>query len=223
MTEDPYSPNGSPAPAPRRRIPRIAAGAGITAFLALAGAGLAFAVGGGSTQGAALSSSSSSSSASTPKSPPAARHHPGRMHRMGFALKGPGGAIVHGLFTVRNGSGYVTVAVQRGKVRAVSPTSITVQSLDGYKYTYTVEKSTVVDPQSGGISAVVSGDEVVVRALVQGKSKETATAIADLTKIGASRAGFGFRPAGPAGAGAPLTGPVPADGSLPTGASTAVS
>jgi hypothetical protein len=106
--------------------------------------------------------------------------------------------VVHGEFTTGSGSSYKTVAVQVGQVMAVSSSSITVKSSDGFTQTYTVEPTTVVDSQSGGISAVTSTDSVTVEALVQGK-KQTATDIADTTKVGNSRKGFGLPGSGGGG------------------------
>jgi hypothetical protein len=105
---------------------------------------------------------------------------------------------VHGEFTTSTPSGYKTVEVQAGKVAAVSPTSITVTSPDGYTHTYAVTSSTLVDAQRGGISSVAKGDQVQIVATTV-SHKDTATNIADTTKIGASRKGFGFgpRPASP--------------------------
>jgi hypothetical protein len=123
--------------------------------------------------------------------------------RPGLGLgRGLGGNVVHAQYTVKNGTGYKTVAVQVGQVTAVSPKSITVKSADGFIQTYIVETSTIVDSQSGGISAVANTDSVDVQALVQGTT-QTATNIVDTTKIGASRKGFGFAPGGPGGPGGP--------------------
>jgi hypothetical protein len=161
---------------------------GLTLFLGLAGAGVAFAIGGGGGHPAASLSSSSTSSPST--SVPAGKHvHPGPGMRPFF---GPGGGgVVHGVYTVPNGSGFRTLAEQTGQVTAVSATSLTVKSADGFAQPYTVEPSTVVDSQAGGISTVAKGDTVRVQATVSG-AKQTAINIVDVTKIGSSRQGFGF-------------------------------
>jgi hypothetical protein len=187
----------------------------VTAFLGLGGAGLAFAVGGGGgTPSASLSASSSTSSTTLPAD------HP----RIGKGMRpfGPGfgghGGVVHGQFTIRSGSSYKTVSVQTGQVTSVSTGSITVASPDGFTQTYTVEASTIVDSQAGGISAVAKNDTVHLEGVVQG-GKTTATDIVDVTKIGASRQGFGFG-SGPGGPARGFDGPGPAGGG-PAGPSTA--
>ena len=127
-----------------------------------------------------------------------------------------GGDVVHGQYTVKSGTAYKAVDVQLGTVSAVSQTSITVVSSDGFSATYAVQPSTVVDSQAGGISSVAKNDQVRIEALVSGNST-TATSVSDITKIGASRKGFGLPaggrmgPGGPAPAGMdwapPATGP----------------
>ena len=198
-----------PEPSRRRfsRIPRAALTGGLVVGLALGGAGIAF----------AASSSTSTPSTTTP--PGTAK--PGQGPRgFGGGVKGIGGpgafgglgGVVHGQFTERTRTGtYQTVEIQVGEVGSVSATSITVTSTDGYSHTYAVAASTVVDAQRDGISSVTKGDQVRITATTV-SGKDTATNIADSTKVGASRNGFGFGPGsrpGPAGApvapGAPVT------------------
>ena len=196
------APEGPPPVAPRR-VPRVAIAVGLTTLFGLAGAGLAFAAGGGG--GATGASLSASSSTSTPtnqspsiKGPKGKTVRPGL--RFGRSFGGPGGfggQVVHAEYTVKDGSGYKTYAEQVGQVVTVSGSLITVKSDDGFTQTYAVETSTIVDSQSGGISAVAGKDTVRIEALVSG-STQTATNIIDTTKIGASRKGFGY-PAPPAG------------------------
>lgn len=191
---------GAPAGRPRRRVPRIPVVVGLTALFGLGGAGVALALGGGATSSASLSSSTSS----TTVAKPAVRPHlkgGGALGLGGFG--GLGGNVVHGEYTVKTGSTYQTLEVQVGQVQSVSSSSITVKSADGFSQSYVVQASTVVDSQSGGISAVANKDTVRIQALVKG-STHTATDIVDTTKIGASRQGFGFgmgpgRGAGPQG------------------------
>ena len=95
---------------------------------------------------------------------------------------GPGlfGAV-HGQIVVpKPGGGFQTVDVQRGAVTAVSGTSITLKSADGFTKTYTVTSSTLVDAQRSGIGSVKVGNQVAVSA-VQSGSGATASSIADLT------------------------------------------
>lgn len=199
------------------RIPRVAVAVGVTAFAGLAGAGLAVAASGGSgtSPGAALSASSATTSTTLPAGAHPKVRGPGRFAgpaglggfgRLGGLGGDLGGRVVHGEYTVKNGTTYRTVAMQVGKVTAVSAKSITVKSADGFTQTYVVQTSTVVDSQSGGIAAVAGQDQVRVEALVQGAT-QTATDIVDTTKIGASRKGFGFGPAAPGEAPVPPSPP----------------
>jgi hypothetical protein len=103
---------------------------------------------------------------------------PGGQHG---AIGGPGPAAVgstslHGEFVVPDGSGgYSTVLTQTGTVTAISPTSITVRSDDGYSQTYVIPNTT---GNAGPPFAV--DDHVVLRATRNG---QTAT----LTNIGNPR------------------------------------
>lgn len=120
---------------------------------------------------------------------------PGRMP--GGAIRfapGPVGAgLIHGVFTVpKSNGGYQTLDVQRGKVTAVSATSVTVKSTDGYTVTYTVTSKTLVDAKAAGIGSVKKGDSVFVTGTVSGTTS-TATNIADLSVFKQSGGPFGFR------------------------------
>lgn len=200
----PFEPVYGP-PAPRggvrswrlRRLPRAALAGGVAAGLALGGAGIAF---------AATSSTSTPSTTAPSKAAPKPGSGPrffGGRHggTAGFGPRGAlGGAgpVVHGEYTTRTRSGsYQTVDVQAGQVRAVSSTSITVASTDGYTHTYIISPNTVVDAQRNGISSVAVKDQVQLQA-TQSANTATATSILDTTKVKSSRAGFGFGP-GPGG------------------------
>jgi hypothetical protein len=114
----------------------------------------------------------------------------------GLGFGGVFGDVLHGQFTApKAGGGYQTVDVQRGTVTAVSSSSITVKSADGYLATYAVASSTEVDAQARGIGTVKSGDTVSVTATVSAGTA-TAASIMDITALRASRGAFGF-PAGP--------------------------
>ena len=207
----PYEPLQETNPGKPRRVPRVAVAVGLTAFLGLAGAGLAFAVGGSGTPGTALSSSTSSTT-SVPKSVrPHIGHGAGPMLGLGRGL----GRVLHGEYTIDEGGTYKTIAVQTGMVTAVSCTSISVQSTDNLVQTYAVQPSTVVDSQANGISTVQKGDTVNVQAVVQNSSR-TATNIVDVTKVGASRKGFGFMPGAPGGGPGGSGGAPPASSSAAT-------
>jgi len=75
---------------------------------------------------------------------------------LGLGGMGALGQGLHGSLVVPQGSGYATVAMQRGTVTAVSPSSITVKSADGYSATYRVSSATTV--LSGSIGAMMGGN-----------------------------------------------------------------
>jgi len=156
----------------------------------LAGAGVAVAATSSSGQPTALGASASPS-----PSPSARPHFPPkgswRMMPPGggpFAFGGPGAlgglfGAVHGTVVVpKSGGGYQTVAFQNGKVTAVSSTSITLHSADGYNRTYQVTSSTLVNAQRDGIGSIKTGNQVVVTATVSG-STATATRVIDVSLI----------------------------------------
>jgi hypothetical protein len=126
---------------------------------------------------------------------PAWRGLGGLPFRTGMGLGVLGGGVVHGQLTVpKSGGGYQTVDVQQGTVTAVTTTSITVKSADGYTASYAVTSKTVVDAEAAGIGSVKEGDTVFVTATVSG-STATAASITDMTAVQAGRASFGFRTA----------------------------
>jgi len=107
----------------------------------------------------------------------------------GSAFDGPGllgGGLfgaVHGTAVVpKSGGGYQTVTFQNGKVTAVSSTSITLHSADGYSHTYPVTSSTNVNAQRDGIGSIKVGNQVVVTATVSGSST-TVIRIIDVTQL----------------------------------------
>jgi hypothetical protein len=169
---------------------RVAVMAGVIAVGVLAGAGVAVA--------ATSSSPTPTPSASPPASakPPSQALPPKGAWRIhgapgpfGPAFGGPGllgsglfGAV-HGTVVVpKSGGGYQTVAFQNGKVTAVSSTSITLHSADGYSHTYPVTSSTIVNAQRDGIGSIKTGNQVVVTATVSG-STATVIRIIDVTQL----------------------------------------
>ena len=78
--------------------------------------------------------------------------------------------VEHGEATLRTKTGTEVVDVQRGTVTAVTPTSVTVRSQDGFTATYTVTSASKVrkDKQTSSISAVAVNDKVEVVAAKQG-------------------------------------------------------
>jgi hypothetical protein len=132
----------------------------------------------------------------TPPAPPAAgvpqppepphRHGPGMGKERGGRERGMemGGMGIHGEFVVpAPGGGYQTMASQRGDVAAVSPTSITVKSEDGYERTYAVDDGTVVEAGDNGIGDVKVGDKVGVLGVVSGDTTK-AVEVHDRTAVG---------------------------------------
>ncbi len=150
-------------------------------------AGLAIALGVAASQSASAATSTPSpsasggSSSSTGKSPAGGPggHGPGGHGPGGFG-GGFGGDVLHGEETVQQGTTVKTIDQQSGTVTAVSSTSITVKSTDGFVATYVVNSSTAVG-KSGSkstIAAVKVGDTVRIEGDKVG-STVTATRIMD--------------------------------------------
>jgi hypothetical protein len=172
---------------------RFAIMAGVVTLGVLAGAGVAVAATSSSGQPAAPGASASSSPS---PSPSAARPHfppkgQWRMRAPGggpFAFGGPGAlgglfGAVHGTVVVpKPGGGYQTIAFQNGKVTAVSSTSITLHSADGYSHSYQVTSSTLVNARRDGIGSIKSGNQVIVTATLSGNTA-TATRIIDVSLL----------------------------------------
>src|SRR5215469_4989905 len=129
--------------------------------------------------------------------PPTPRfRHFGPLFGLGGSLFG----ALHGEFVVgKSGGGYETVDVQNGQVTAVSTTSITLKSADGFTKSYAVTGSTLVDAQRDGIGSVKVGNQASVQATVSG-STATAISIEDLTLLQQERPQFGMAPPGNVGA-----------------------
>jgi hypothetical protein len=187
---------------------RVAVMAGVIAVGVLAGAGVAVAATSSSPSPTPTPSAAPSASAKPPGTPPkgAWRIHgaPGRFGGPGFGGPGfAGGGLLGGLFGAVHGTvvvpkpagGYQTVAFQNGKVTAVSSTSITLHSADGYSHTYQVTSSTLVNAQRDGIGSIKVGNQVVVDATVSG-STTTAVRILDLSQLQQGMHRF-FAPAAP--------------------------
>src|SRR5947208_488368 len=130
---EPSDPSGVPATADHGRRLRnglIAGGAALG--MTLAGLGVAAA------------QTDSSTTSKPPATADPGPRGPGQGMRPGFGGPGrPGFGMamggIHGEFTTRApGGGYQTVATQRGEATAVSSSSITVKSEDGFSRTYTV-------------------------------------------------------------------------------------
>jgi hypothetical protein len=106
--------------------------------------------------------------------------------RFGPGMFGHGGfgfGAIHGEFTTpAPGGGYQTLATQRGTVTAVSSSSITVKSEDGFARTYGVDANTVVTAGNNGIANVKTGDTVRILAVVS-SGKANAVEIMDATRL----------------------------------------
>ena len=173
--------SGSAPQARPKRLRRVAAAAAVGIGLALGAAGIAGAADDPTT------SPSPGTGAKVVPGPGADKlrglsgghgHGPGGRH--GF---GPLGGALHGEFVVPDGSGgYRTVLTQRGVVTAVSTTSLTVKSEDGYSKTYVLNPSTVVVSGRDGIGTVENGESVAVMATEAGGTA-TATHVKDLTSL----------------------------------------
>jgi len=187
---------------PRRRS-HLAGLLAVAVIALAAGGGIAF-VATHSSNNLRTVASSQGSPQSTSPSPSASAPSVPRHSPHGFGFGGPGGfgglgfGAIHGQVTVpKSGGGYQTLDLQTGTVTAVSSSSITIKSADGYTKTYDVASSTEVNAQAAGIGTVKTGDTVVLTATVSG-SGTTADSIFDLSSIRSSRGHFSF-PANPPG------------------------
>lgn len=178
------------------RRPYVLAGVAVVALLGGAGAALA-------ATNAGTAGRSPSAVTASPAPSPAQQPAPGAGRRLGFglAMGGVFGALHGQLVVPRSGGGYQTVDVQDGQVTAVSATSITLKSADGFTKSYAVASSTIVDAQRDGIGSVKVGNQAAVLAAVSG-STVTATSITDLTLLRQGQPGFGYRRTRPASPGA---------------------
>ena len=180
------------------RRPYIIAGVAVAALLGGAGAAVA------ATNSPAPAASSPSAVITNPTPSPglpgsAGSATPRFRHFGPFGLGGNLFGALHGEFVVgKSGGGYETVDVQNGQVTAVSTTSITLKSADGFTKSYAVTSSTFVDAQRDGIGSVKVGNLASVQATVSG-STATAISIEDLTQLQQRRPDFGVAPPGNAG------------------------
>ncbi|WP_410589670.1 hypothetical protein [Amycolatopsis sp. lyj-23] len=140
----------APAPAPKpARSPGRKIAAGAVAAVIVAGGG------------AAIWAASSSAATGTQAGPGAPGGTPG----------GGLGAALHGEYVSSDGNGgYVTKIMQTGEVTALSATSLTAKSDDGFSKTYTITSA-----QATGLA---TGDTVTVVATESG-STATATSVTD--------------------------------------------
>ncbi|AEH08106.1 MULTISPECIES: hypothetical protein [Protofrankia] len=92
----------------------------------------------------------------------------GHPYRAWLARRG-----LHGEFVTHSDGGYRTIGAQRGTVSAVSGSSLTIRSDDGYTVSYTVTDETIVrhGRDRAKISDVKVGDTVGVVAGVDGSTR----------------------------------------------------
>ena len=218
----PSGPSGSSA---RSKARGVAAGVGVA--LVVGAGGIAVASSGGTTTGAAGATPTATEGAPTP--PPGVPRGPGHFGKFtvgpGMAGLGIGGDVLHGTYVVaKAGGGYETLQMQNGTVSAVSSTSLSVKSADGYSFTYVVKAGTIVDAQSAGIGSVKKGDTVAVTATVSG-STATVDRVMDVTLLKKSlpdlKRGYGFPGVGPGGLGGKMRHPeMPPNPTATPGATT---
>ncbi|MGH9105228.1 MAG: hypothetical protein ACRDZX_05210 [Acidimicrobiales bacterium] len=210
---------GQQATPPRRRRSRIGKTAAGLALIVGTGAGaatVALASAGGRSpalasadSGTTPTTASPSTGTTTPR-PSRRGGFPGRLGPSSWGLfggfmAGPGGpvggesapGVVHASYTVKGPDGkYETIDMQYGTVEAVSSSSVTVKSADGFSQTYQVAPTSVVDAGPTGISSVKVGDEVNVQG-VAGANTVTAERVDDLTRVAANRKSWAPSPAVP--------------------------
>ena len=93
---------------------------------------------------------------------------PGGMGQKG-GPRGEMGHMLHSEGVIEDADGnYVTVRMQAGEVTAVSATSISVKSVDGYTSTYVITDSTEQDRDRTADTQAKVGDRVHVRSTVDG-------------------------------------------------------
>jgi hypothetical protein len=182
------------------RRPYVLAGVAVAALLGGAGAALA-----------ATNSSGTPATQSAVVTRPVPSPSPGQFGAGGqryrhfgvrFGLGGGLFGVLHGQFVVaKPGGGDQTIDVQNGQVTAVSNTSVTLKSSDGFTMSYVVASSTLVDAQRGGVGSVKVGNQASVLATVSGHTA-TATGIVDRTLGQQAWPGSGFGPGSSSGSGA---------------------
>lgn len=166
-----------------RRTALLVAGwsaAGVLAVGTVTGVGIAFA-GSGPFNAAAPSATPTGSAAPAPGDRP---RMPGAHRRLGplggrILDRGLAGNALHGEFVVKDKDGkVVTRVVQHGQVTAVSATSISLKSEDGFTGSYAVNGDTKVriGGDNAAISGVKTGNEAWIVATKDG-STSTATVL----------------------------------------------
>lgn len=134
-------------------------------------------LGAGAFTGASLALADDDSSTSNPGSSQSARGESGSKgggHGMRGPREGAPGHMLHSEGVIEDADGnFVTVRMQTGEVTAISATSISVKSADGYTSTYAINDATEQERDRTADTQAKVGDTVHVRATVDGS---TATA-----------------------------------------------
>lgn len=157
---------GAQQPKPKRSVKKLAIAIAVALGIAGAGAGVVYAASG-----------STSGTEQGPGGSGAMGGGPGGQSSQGG---GPGGLMseaLHGEYVVSDGNGsYTTEILQNGEVTAISDTSITAKSEDGYTKTYTIDSDTTSD-----LSSIETGDDVTITATVSGDTATVETVVEEGT------------------------------------------
>jgi hypothetical protein len=160
-------------PKPKRSAKKLAIAVAVALGIAGAGAGVVY----------AASGSTSSTTEQGPGGQGGMGGGPG-----GRSGGGPGGLMseaLHGEYVVSDGNGnYTTEILQNGEVTAISDTSITAKSEDGYTKTYTIDSDTTSD-----LSSIATGDDVTITATVSGDTATVETVVEEGTATGQGQMG----------------------------------
>lgn len=174
MSEDQIS---TPADSGGRRLRSTLLAAGAALGMTLAGLGVAQA----QTDDGREQKPPASAGAAEPERKTLRHKGPGRGHHgIGMGIRGE--AVMR-----KPGGGFQTVAHQSGDVTAVSATSITLKSEDGFERSYLVNDDTLVNAGDDGIADVKVGDQVRLTAILEDGGRARAVRIHDLTRIRESR------------------------------------
>jgi hypothetical protein len=182
-----------PAPGRRRRILTVVGGGAAAAALIMGGTFVALTAAGAQTDPGTEPAPADAREAIREQAEARRKEGlgPGRRGHVGPFLLGPGGMALHGEFTTKKpDGGFQTHATQLGEVTAVSSSSITVKSEDGFTRTYAVDGDTKVRPATDeGIGGIADGETVRVMALVEG-DKARALAVVDTAAVKELRGKF---------------------------------
>ena len=169
-------PQGAPAPVGRPKSPK-AAMAGAIVAVALASAGIT----------AGIMAATGGTATATTAGPGG-----GQGQGLGRGAQAAASGVtseLHGTYVVAGGNGtYTTELSQTGTVSAVSASSITVKSADGFSKTYVISSATSVDNGADKISAVLSGHTV---SLVATSADTKVTSIVDTNLATTTQQGGG--------------------------------